>query len=178
MILNTNRLLIRVLKSEDELPFIKMSSDGSLNDIGFDSNCGTWMANWIIEAKKLTDEDNPTLKYLAYAIELKGKDIVIGSIGCSYYDDLQKIGITYFLGREYRHNGYAVEAVKAYSEYFMKHYNNEKLIATVREENISSWKVVEKAGFELLEKKMYQDLNDEKAEMYRFYQIHNQKTSD
>ena len=175
MIIETERMLIRALKPEDEIPFIKMASDGSLNDIGFDIDCNGWMANWILEAKKLTDADNPTLEYLAYAIELKEKNIVIGSVGCSYYDDLHETGITYFIGAKYRNNGYAVEAVKAYVSYFMKHYSIYKLIATVREANISSWKVVEKAGFKLVEKRMYKDLNDEKAEMYNFYEMQNNR---
>ena len=173
MIIEIERLLIRALKPEDEGPFIKMASDGSLNDVGFGNDCSGWMANWIIEAKKLTDIDNPTSKYLAYAIELKEKGCVIGSVGCSYYNDLQEIGITYFIGAKYRHNRYAVEAVKAYAKYFMEHYNINKLIATVREENISSCKVVEKADFKMAQKKIYKDLNDEKAEVYHFYKIKN-----
>ena len=132
MIIETERLLIRTLKPKDAIPFVEMASDGSLSDIGFDNDCSGWMAEWIIEAKKLTDVDNPTLEYLAYAIELKEKDTVIGSVGCSYYDDLQKTGITYFIGAKYRHNGYAVEAVKAYANYFIGHYDSFKLIATFR----------------------------------------------
>lgn len=131
-----------------------MAADGSLNEIGFGKDCNAWMANWITEAKKLTDADNPTMEYLAYAIELKEKNIVIGSVGCSYYDDLKETGITYFIGAKHRNNGYAVEAAKAYVKYFMKHYNIYKLIAAVREENIPSWKVIEKAGFKLVEKKI------------------------
>ena len=34
----------------------------------------------------------------------------------SYYEDLQKIGITYFIGAQYRNNGYAAEAAKAYTQ--------------------------------------------------------------
>ena len=173
MIIETKRLLIRTLEPEDEIPFIEMAADGSLNDIGFDSSCSKWMKKWIKEARKLTGIDNPSLSYLAYAVELKEKNIVIGSVGCSYYDDLQETGITYFIGTNYRHNGYAVEAVKAYAKYFMEHYNINKLIATVRKENISSCKVVEKADFEMVQKKIYKDLNDEKAEVYHFYEIKN-----
>ena len=46
-----------------------------------------------------------------------------------------------------------------------------ELIATVREENIASWKTIEKASFQLVERKMYQDINDAKEELYRFYAI-------
>ena len=43
------------------------------------------------------------------------------------------------------------------------------MIATVRNDNISSWKVLEKAGFMLTKTGMYKDLNDNKEEQYRFY---------
>lgn len=111
------------------------------------------------------------MDYLAYAVMLKNNNIVVGSIGCSYYEDLQEIGITYFIGAQYRNNGYAVEAVKAYTKYFFSHYNVQKMIATVRNENVPSWKAIEKAGFLLTGKRMYKDLNDEKEELYHFYEM-------
>ena len=47
------------------------------------------------------------------------------------------------------------------------------MIATIRAENISSWKVIEKAGFILTEKRMYRDVNDDSEVMYHFYKIYN-----
>lgn len=171
MFLETARLIIRDVNPEDEVPFVEMASDGSLNDIGFDRDCKEWMGSWIEEAKMLADADNPADEYLAYTIVLKEKEMVIGSIGCSYYDEFQETGITYFIGAKYRGHGYAAEAAKAYIDYFFRHYDISKLIATVREENISSWKVIEKAGFALVDRKLYQDINDEKEDMYRFYEL-------
>lgn len=171
MLLETKRLIIRDVKSEDEKAFVEMASDGSLNDIGFDDNCGEWMADWITEAKQFAIRNNPCVDYLAYAITLRNENKVIGSVGCSYYEDLKEVGITYFMGVQYRNQGYAVEAVQAYTEYFFQRYGVQKMIATVRAENIASWKVVEKAGFVLTEKKMYRDLNDSKEELYHFYEI-------
>lgn len=75
------------------------------------------------------------------------------------------------LVRHYRRNGYAVESIQAYSKYFLGHYQIKELFATVREENIASWKTIEKASFQLVERKMYQDINDAKEELYRFYEI-------
>ena len=95
---------------------------------------------------------------------------MIGSVGCSYYEDLQETGITYFIGAEYRNNGYAVEAVKAYAEYFLGHYHVPKLIATVRADNVPSWKVLEKAGFVFVRERMYKDINDDREERYLFYE--------
>lgn len=51
----------------------------------------------------------------------------------------------------------------------------QKLIATVRSINVSSWKVIENAGFILKEKSMYKDINDNKEERYYFYEIINKK---
>ena len=175
MLIETQRLIIRDLKTEDAILFAEMAADGSLNDVGFDRDCGNWIMEWINEAKDFAFRDNPDMDYLAYTITLKEGNIVIGSIGCSYYEDLQETGITYFIGVQYRNNGYAVEAAGAYTEYFFKHYNVPKMIATVRTENISSWKVVEKAGFTLIEKRMYKDLNDDKEERYHFYEIVNRE---
>lgn len=171
MRIETQRLFIRDIKTDDEIPFVKMAADGSLNDCGFDRNCSSWIKEWITEAKDFIVRDNPNKDYLAYTITLKDETMVVGSIGCSYYEDFQKTGITYFIGAQYRNNGYAVEAVKAYTEYFLKHYNIKKLIATVRNDNIPSWKVIEKAGFKLIEKRMYKDLNDNEKKLYRFYEI-------
>lgn len=172
MLLETQRLIIRDLLPEDEKTFVEMASDGSLNDIGFDVNCGAWMKAWITEARQFAIRNNPRKDYLAYVITLKNKnEVIIGSVGCSYYEDLKAVGITYFIGAQYRNSGYAVEAVQAYTKYFLSSYDIPKLIATVRAENVSSWKVVEKADFLLIEKKMYRDLNDSKDELYHFYEI-------
>lgn len=168
MRIETNRLLIRDLETDDAGFFAVMALDGSLNDIGFDKECGEWIAEWIVEAKELADKDDPKLEYLAYSITLKNEGTVIGSVGCSYYEDIQEAGITYFLGEQYRNKGYAAEAVKAYVSFFLEHYDVPGMIATIRDENASSWKVVEKTGFRLTEKKMYKDLNDKEAVMYRF----------
>lgn len=170
MLCETKRLIIRILKPEDELVFIKMASDGSLNDIGFGQDCDAWMKDWIAEAIQLTKKKNPCDEYLAYAIVLKDTDEVVGSVGCSYYENLEKVGITYFVGAEYRGNGYAAEAVWAYTKYFWDSYEALNLIATIREENVGSWKSIEKAGYKLTEKKWYKDINDEKEEIYRFYE--------
>lgn len=171
MILETDRLIIRELEETDAKHFAEMAADGSLKDVSFDADCGRWIDEWIVEAKELLRNDDPTKEYLAYTVQLKNSETVIGSVGSSYYEDLKKVGITYFIGAKYRNNGYASEAVKAYLQYFFQHYDINEIIATVREENVSSWKVIEKSGFTLIEKRMYKDLNDEFEELYRFYSI-------
>ena len=171
MLIETKRLRIRDLSAGDAVPFAQMAADGSLTDIGFDKNCGRWMGKWIEEAQELARRDDLAAGYLAYAVTLKDTHTVIGSVGCSYYEDLQKTGITYFIGGIYRNRGYAAEAARAYAGFFLAHYPIPELIATVREENTASWRTAEKAGFQCREKKLYQDLNDERALPYRFYEM-------
>ena len=107
MVIETDRLMIRDLALPDGEVFAHMASDGSLNDVGFDKDCGSWMGDWIIEAQNLAREDDPRKSYLAYVIEDKGTGSTVGSVGCSFYEDLEKVGITYFVGADFRNNGYA-----------------------------------------------------------------------
>lgn len=76
-----------------------------------------------------------------------------------------------FIDAQYRNNGFAVEGVKAYTSFFFQHYNVQKMIATIRDENIPSWKVIEKSDFKLTEKKMYKDITDVHEVLYRFYEM-------
>ncbi|MGN0278565.1 MAG: GNAT family N-acetyltransferase [Lachnospiraceae bacterium] len=171
MVIETERLKIRDVALSDEKTFIEMASDGSLNDVGFDRNCSSWMSGWIIEAQNLAQKDDPRTDYLAYVIEDRRTGTIIGSVGCSFYGDMGKVGITYFVGADFRDKGIASEAANAYVRYYFEHYDENEIIATIREDNIPSWKVIEKAGFVLTEKRMYKDINDTNEELYRFYSV-------
>lgn len=146
-----------------------MASDGSLVDVGFDRDCAAWLGDWIVDAREKTRRDDPCAEYLAYALEQIETGALIGSVGVSFYADLGQIGITYFIGAQYRGGGYAAEAVKAYTHYFFTHYDEDTLIATIREDNLPSWKTVENAGFHLTQRRMYRDINDRQEKYYRFY---------
>lgn len=169
MVIETERLKIRDVALSDEQPFIEMASDGSLNDIGFNTDCSSWMREWILQAQSLEKLDNPRKDYLAYVIEERKTGFPIGAVGCSFYADMEKVGITYFIGAEYRNKGYASEAIKSYVRYFFEHYDEIEIIATIREDNTTSWKTIEKSGFVLTENRMYRDINDTYEELYRFY---------
>lgn len=171
MVIETERLKIRDVALSDEKTFIEMASDGSLNDVGFGRECSSWMKDWIIEAQNLAQKDDPRTDFLAYVIEDRRTGLSIGAVGYTFYADIGKVGITYFVGAKFREKGYASEAVKAYVRYYFEHYDENEIIATIREDNIPSWKVIEKAGFVLTEKRMYKDINDTDEELYRFYSV-------
>lgn len=172
MLLETERLIIRSIRTTDEKAFIEMASDGSLTEIYGDcSECHKWMGEFISEAIKLEAEDNPYQKYLAFAIEDKTSHLVIGSVGSSYYEDFKEVGVTYFIGARERGNGYAAEALQCFVNYMFVRYNLKKLIATANVKNIASCKTLERAGFRLVETRMYQDLYDEAEEPSNIYEL-------
>lgn len=166
-----NGLIIRDLQISDTKDYIEMASEGSLSDIFGDcTDCALWMEDWVKEAIQLSEEDNPLDKYLAYSIVCKDNNKLVGSIGCSYYEDTGETGITYFIGSQYRHKGYAASAACLYSRYFLNHYPDiPYLSATVHIDNIPSCKVVVKAGFLLEETKLYKDIYDKEPCGYNFY---------
>ena len=171
MKIETERLIIRSIERGDEMVFAEMAKDGSLHDVGFNEKCSEWIADWIDEAISLSEKDNPRAYYIADVICLKEDGRVIGSIGTSYYEDLDKIGIVYFVGTEFRQKGYVSEAVKAYLDYYFEHYAEDEILSTIREANVQSWKTAEKAGFVLEDTRMYKDINDSEEQLYRFYSI-------
>ncbi len=95
----------------------------------------------------------------------------IGNVGCTYFEDSDKIGICYFAGTGFRRKGYVSEAVRAYVQYFFEHYNEDEIEAVIKENNIPSWKVADNTGFKLLETRMHKDIGDEREELYRFYTL-------
>ncbi len=172
MFIETNRLFIRSLHASDEKAFIKMASDGSLTEIYGDcSECHKWMGNFIRDALKLETEDNPYHEYLAYAIEDKTSHLVVGSVGSSYYEDFGEVGVTYFIGADYRGKGYAAEALQCLTEYMFTRHHLKKLVAIARVKNTASCKTLEKTGFSVVETRMYQDLYDEREEMHNIYEL-------
>ena len=114
MQLETDRLIIRSIQQGDEVVFSDMAQDGSLGQVGFDANCSAWIGDWLVEAKELTNNDNPRVNYIPCTVILKETGEVIGSIGSTYYEDVDKVGIVYFLGTSFRQKGYITEAINAF----------------------------------------------------------------
>lgn len=172
MKIETKRLIIRSLKSEDEQAFIDMASDGSLTGIFGDcSDCHQWMGDWIRESMQLEVENNPYREYLAFVIEEKSSGQVVGSVGTSYYEDLQEIGITYFIGGKFRGHGYMAEAVSSFVKYIFTNYDTDTIFASTAVSNVASCKTLEKTGFELFDTRMYQDMYDDTAVLSNFYKM-------
>lgn len=111
MYTESERILLRSIQYGDEKAFAKMAKDGSLAEIGFDESFSDWADGWIKEAIDLTKKDYPRADYIPCTIVLKSTGEVIGSVGCTYFGDTDRIGICYFAGAKYRKKGYVKEAV-------------------------------------------------------------------
>ena len=171
MKIETERLIIRSIRQGDEIAYAEMAKDGSLSEIGFDEGFHEWMGDWIKEALELTEKDDPRANYIPCTILLKSTGEIIGNVGCTFYEDMQKVGICYFAGSAFRRTGYVTEAAKAYISYFFEHYNEREIIASILDSNSPSWRTAEKIGFELSEIKMYKDSCEREEDLYRFYTI-------
>lgn len=169
MRIETERLIIRSIERGDEKVLAEMAKDGSLSELGFDENCSEWIDDWINEAIELSEKDDPRMDYICSIVCLKDYGRVIGSVGNTYYEDTEKVGICYGIGAEYRRQGYASEAVKTYLDYFFEHYDEDEILATILDENEASYKTAEKAGFTLNDRRMYKDIYDSEERLYRFY---------
>ena len=99
MWLETNRLIIRSIQRGDEIIFSGMSQDGSLSQVGFDANCSEWINDWIEEALKLTNNDNPRENYIPCTVILKETEEVIGSVGSTYYEEELNSGEMEIIGK-------------------------------------------------------------------------------
>ena len=169
MRIETERLIIRSIQKGDEKILAEMARDGSFVDLGFDVDCLEWIDDWITEAIKLSEADDPRADYICSIVCLKDDERVIGTVGNTYFEDMGKVGICYGIGADFRRQGYAAEAVKEYLEFFFSHYDEKEIIANILDKNIASCKTAEKAGFSLYDTRMYKDINDEEERLYRFY---------
>lgn len=172
MQIQTGRLIIRSLRPSDEGAFVEMASDGSLTEIFEDcSRCREWMGGWIRESLQLEAEDNPRHAYLAFAVEEKAGGQVVGSVGSSYYEDLERVGVTYFIGAPFRGRRYMAEALRAFSRYFFERYDEDALFATAAAANAASCRTLERAGFTRFDTRVYQDLFDGEPALSHFYEL-------
>lgn len=172
MHIETKRLVIRSIMPDDEDEFAAMLEAGGLEDIFGDcSDYRCWIKDWIETAIRLSRNDNPEGSYLAYAVKCKRTGRLVGSVGCSHYDDLNLTGITYFTGQPFRDLGYADEAADAYTQYFLEHYRRSALYAVIRSDNKFSRKAAERAGYSLEREWSYQDIYDKEPQMYCLYKI-------
>ncbi len=87
---------------------------------------------------------------LVYFIYLKSDQSFIGGVGLHRIDwDIPKVEVGYWCRSGAQGNGYIVEAVKAITEFALIQLAAKRVEICAVDVNVSSWKVAERAGFEL-----------------------------
>ena len=87
-----------------------------------------------------------------WSIFLKDTDIIIGQITCQPKDNMpEKVrDVGWFIDIKYQGNGYATEAAYAMLNFMFNEVEIEDIYTSAAEINPSSWKIMEKLGFEYI----------------------------
>lgn len=91
-----------------------------------------------------------------WAVHLKSNNKFIGWCGLKYVKDKDEIDLGYRFKEDYWGKGYGYEAAKATIEYGFSSLKLKHIVATVLQENIASWKIMEKCGMQYIG-----DVNDD-----------------
>lgn len=81
-----------------------------------------------------------------FVIRLKNTNELIGGIDLGVNKQFHKAELGYWLDKKHWNNGFATEATKAIINFGFKELNLKRIFATHFEENLSSGRVMEKAG--------------------------------
>ena len=160
--IETDRLFLRELQISDALfIFELLNSEGWLKYIG-DRKIATIMdaENYIINGPILNYKTNGFGLWLVLE---KTKQIPIGICGLLKRDYLEYLDIGFAFLPKFYGNGYALEASKATCSFAENKLNINKLMAIVQSNNLRSTRLLEKLGFNFLEKR---EINSEMLDVY------------
>lgn len=100
-----------------------------------------------IDFVKFTEDQFRQNQEIAWGIELKAEKKIIGTIGLLKWHNLHRCGETgYCISKNYWGKGIVTEALKAVIDFSFRTLNLNRVEAHCEEENIGSWKVMQKAG--------------------------------
>ncbi len=85
-----------------------------------------------------------------WAVHLKSNNKFIGWCGLKYVKDKGEIDLGYRFKEDYWGKGYGYEAAKATIDYGFSSLKLKHIVATVLQENIASWKIMEKCGMQYI----------------------------
>lgn len=143
-ILETKRLLLRALTSDDLETVIELNSDPEV--VRFITG-GTPMTREQTEARfNFYLNHQKTHGFAIWAIINKEDKSFIGICGIQYLEDTPNIEVGYRLAKAFWGKGIATEAAKACLDYGFNKLNLSEIVAVIDVENIASQKVIEKIG--------------------------------
>ena len=143
--METQRLLLRNFKADDASAIQELAGDVEIARNTFVPHpYEAGMAKQFIEQSRVKTESG---EWANFAIVLKDKDILIGSIGYKDIDNKHsRAEFGYWIGKPYRGRGYATEAVEQLIHFGFNNIGLHRVYATPFGSNIASRRVLEKAG--------------------------------
>lgn len=95
--------------------------------------------------------------YSVFGVVLKSSDKVIGACGFNPTDENGALEFLYHFNKDYWNQGYATEACKATMAFIHSFKDVIKIEASVHVKNYYSESILNKLGFEFIEKKWFSD---------------------
>ncbi len=144
MRLETRRLVIRSFAAGDVTDYAALVADPEVMKY-----IGDGFAVDELQARAYVEkciENEQTLGFARYALELRSANEFIGICGYALIDEYVDFG--YRIARKYWGNGYVSEAAQAIIKYGFERLGFESIVAIAYSENKGSIRVIKKLGFE------------------------------
>jgi ribosomal-protein-alanine N-acetyltransferase len=143
--LKTERLILRKFSFEDADDVFEYSSDPKVNSFM------PWEVHKsideTIEFFNKSEQLFKTSDCIDWGIELKNERKIIGGISIREWNDQNMCAdVGYVLSKKYWGKGYTTEALKEVIKFGFENLNANRIEAHCDEDNIASYKVMEKAG--------------------------------
>ncbi len=152
MIFETERLLIRKLKTTDIEPFHEMQ--GNINVMRYTDSPAKTYDEDVIDLKRVINfYGKPNNEFWVWAVILKQDNTFLGTIALI---DKEEIGYRFL--EKYWNNGYAYEAMLGLLDY-CRELGLSHVIAEVILKNKASEHIIKKAGFKVVKEYICKDLN-------------------
>ena len=141
--LETDRIILRPMKTEDAQPIFAMRSDAEVMRfirapiIRF-AEAESWIK---LVSSRWADEK---IGFCSLIEKQSGK--FLGWCGLWQLEETGEIEVGYALAKEFWRQGYAVEAAEAFLKYGFEKLNLNKIVAVAKPENKASQRVMEKLG--------------------------------
>lgn len=159
---------------------ITLADADTLHEIHNEENILKWMPdwkslkeetiNWIKEVSDFYDKQTEEDLWCQLAIERKVDKKVMGLIALqSKYEVNNEIEIAYFISKKYSGHGYMKQSAKAILDWGFKNFKLPFVMAIVDIGNYPSQKIIEHAGFKIIETKLIINAGEEKEKPFYYY---------
>ena len=160
MLLQTNRLIIELFKDSDIPDWAKIESDADVRRFVDGKVLSLKEAGEYVE---MNIRQYQRIGYGRYAVRLKKTGNLIGM--CGFLKENYGIDFGYRYSKISWGKGFGFEAAKVVLNYGFSELGLEKVVGLTAEENLGSIRILEKLGFKLQEKFLF---NNTKAFKYQY----------